>query len=142
MRRFSRFLLGVMLLACGVARAERALAQAADAGKGEMAASAMPDAGAWLGEPGRAGWTPMHGLGLGPPLVHAGLAIGGWSFEDPDRPAEGRPFPGLRGVLPPLSGYDSLVVAPGRALEEQGPARALAVVRPITVLNASGDVVT
>lgn len=138
MRRSSRFLLALVFLACGAASARRALAQAADAGKGDMAASALPDAGAWLGEPGRAGWTPMHALGLGPPLVHAGLARGGWSFVDPDRPPEGRPFPGLVTPLAPLSGYDSLTVEPGRALEEHGPERALAVVRPLTLPTPSG----
>ena len=138
MRSHARFLLALVLLACGVAGARRAGAQASDAAQRELGASTMPDAGAWLGEPGHAGWTPMHALGLGPPLVHAGLARGGWSFEDPDRPPEGRPFPGLVAVLPPLSGYDSLVVEPGRALDGHGPARALGVVRPLSVRDAAG----
>ena len=135
MRSRSRLLLALACLAAAVSRAH---AQAADAGRTETAQSAMPDLGAWIGEPGRAGWTPMHALGLGPPLVHAGLALGGWGFEDPDRPPEGRPFPGMVGVLPPLSGYDSLVVEPGRALDSRGPARSLAIVRPITVRDPSG----
>ena len=128
----------VALVAGGATGVRRAHAQAADAGKTELASSAMPDLGAWIGEPGRAGWTPMHALGLGPPLVHAGLALGGWGFEDPDRPPEGRPFPGLVGVLPPLSGYDSLAVEPGWALGTHGPERALTLLRPVAGSDLSG----
>ena len=126
----------VVLLAAGAPR--RAAAQAGEAGAVELWQSGVPDAGAWLAEPGRAGWSSMRALGLGAPLAHAGLVRGAWSFDDPAQPPEGRPFPGLVAALPPLSGYDSLTAEPGRALDSAGPERSLGVVRPLTARDPAG----
>jgi len=129
----------VLLLALGVIGAPRRVAaQAGEAGPAELWQSALPDVGAWLEEPGRAAWSPMRALGLGVPLVHAGLVRGAWSFDDPGQPPEGRPFPGLLAALPPLVGDDSLTAEPGRALDPGGPERALGVVRSMTAHDPAG----
>ncbi|MEO5618891.1 MAG: hypothetical protein ABIS67_14075 [Candidatus Eisenbacteria bacterium] len=119
-------------LAAAVAAVPPARSQGASASAPALWRSVLPDAVGWFGEAGRAGWISTSGLGLGFPPVVAGHARGGWRVIDPERAPEGGPFPGLFPVLPPLVGYDSLAVEPGRAPSTQGPSGALAVLRPVS----------
>ncbi len=128
----------VVLALGGIAASRRAAAQAGSAGPTDLWQSGIPDVGAWLEEPGHAGWSSMRGLGLGIPLVHAGLVRGAWALEDPGQPPEGRPFPGLLAAFPVLAGYDSLVAEPGFAKEPGGPERPLGIVRPLAERDPTG----
>lgn len=91
-----------------------------------MWAGGAPDLAAWWSEDGRAGGVPGGGLATGFPRALAGLAVGGWGFEDPDRPTLGRPWPGLLGVAPALSFYDTLAFAGAAGPAGGDWARALA----------------
>ena len=126
----------VLALVAASAAAPAAHAQGAPASRLDLWHSGLPDAGAWIGEPGRAGWSSAAALGLGLPSVNAGHALGGWRFVDETRAPEGRPFPGLIAARAPLSGYDSLSVEPAGA--GPGPAGALASVRPVAAAQEAG----
>lgn len=117
--------------------ARQARGQAAAAGSADLKRAALPDAGAWIEQAGRAGWAATNALGLGWPLVNAGLARGGWGFTDRDRAPEGVPAPGIA-ALPPLTGYDSLVVDAPDPAGLGGPFRPLAVVRSVPSAAAAG----
>jgi hypothetical protein len=75
--------------------------------------SGLPDAASWWAEPGRAGWQPEAWLGTACPPALAGLALGGWRLAEPARAPQALPWPGVRQVRTPLSGYDSLEVGDG-----------------------------
>jgi len=108
-----------------------AFAQGASADAVETRSTALPDAAAWFGEAGRAGWSVANGFGLGFPPVLAGHARGGWRLVDDGRAPEGGPFPGLPAALPALAGYDSLGIEPAAtSAPESGPAGTLARVLP------------
>jgi hypothetical protein len=68
----------------------------------------------WWGEPGRAGWAPDLWLGAAPPQSLAGLAVGGWTLDEPGRAPVAMPWPGVMVARSPLAWFDSLAVDPAR----------------------------
>ena len=126
----SRIWAGLVLAACALLPVQ-SRAQGASASAAALWTSTLSDAAGWIGEAGRAGWSPSSGFGLGFPPAVAGHARGGWRVFDEVRAPEGGPFPGLLPVLPPLAGYDSLAVEPSWPPSAPGPSGALAVLRPV-----------
>jgi len=85
--------------------------QAPDAGATALARSGLPDGVSWWGEPGRPGWLPEAWLGTACPASLAGLVVGGWRLEEPDRAPGALPWPGVVPARSPLAWYDSLEVS-------------------------------
>ncbi len=87
-------------------------AQAPAGDRVALVESGLPDAPAWWGWGGRAGWLSDAWWGPGSPWTLAGHARGAWALDEPGPPAAA-PFPGVFQAQSPLGWYDTLAVESG-----------------------------
>jgi hypothetical protein len=83
-----------------------------DGDAGTLRGSGLPTLGAWLDDPGRAGYQPLAWLTSDWPPLWAGHVLGGLALDDAVRGAPASPWPGTLADGRPLAWFDSVTVEP------------------------------